>query len=510
MPLNRRELISGTAAAAGGIAIRRFASAPSVFAAASPAELAADPRRPRYHLLPPANWMNDPNGPIFRNGQYHMFYQYNPNGAYWGDMHWGHAVSPDMVHWRHLPVALAPTPGGPDAGGCFSGSALADGDQVAVLYTGVVWAPESEATSRNGVHSLRESQCLAIGTGKDLTTWTKVPAPVIAAPPAGLDVTGFRDPAPWRHGDAWYLEVGSGIRGQGGAVLLYRSTDLHHWEYLHLLAYGSVAGQAASDPVAAGDMWECPDFFPLGRKHVLIHSTQGKAFWQSGEFDPVALVFHAERGGILDYGAYYAPKSQLDGSGNRILWGWILETRPEAEYRAAGWAGVMSLPRLLTLDENGDLQIEPARQVESLRGKHQRLRLSGSDDADRRSLARMLVEDGCGEILCSFYRGADPLELALVAPQAGGPPWLTCRYDPSRPGEILIDGQPIALGGDANRPAELRIYLDGSVIECFVNRRGAVTRRFYAPGASAPAIAVRIAGSLVNLADLSMWELSPI
>ena len=69
--------------------------------------LAADPLRPQYHLLPAANWMNDPNGPIFWNGRYHMFYQYNPNGAFWGDMHWGHAISPDTVHWKHLPIALS-------------------------------------------------------------------------------------------------------------------------------------------------------------------------------------------------------------------------------------------------------------------------------------------------------------------------------------------------------------------------------------------------------------------
>ena len=82
--------------------------------------LAEDPLRPQFHLLPRANWMNDPNGPIYWNGQYHMFYQFNPDGAYWGNMHWGHAVSPDMVHWRHLAVALAPTPGSPDADGCFT------------------------------------------------------------------------------------------------------------------------------------------------------------------------------------------------------------------------------------------------------------------------------------------------------------------------------------------------------------------------------------------------------
>ncbi|MGB7355304.1 MAG: glycoside hydrolase family 32 protein, partial [Acidobacteriaceae bacterium] len=247
--LTRRQLLARTAALATTATLRI-----PLFAEVSEAQLANDPRRPQYHLLPARNWMNDPNGPIYWGGQYHMFFQYNPHAAVWGDMHWGHAVSPDMIHWRHLPVALAPTPGGPDAAGCFTGSALNDGARVAILYTGVVSAPENETTIRDGAHSLRESQCLAFSTG-DLTRWTKDSQAVIAVPPPGLAVTGFRDPAPWRQGDAWYCAIGSGIRGQGGAILLYRSADLRHWDYLHPLAQGSGSGQAAANPVDSGDMW---------------------------------------------------------------------------------------------------------------------------------------------------------------------------------------------------------------------------------------------------------------
>ena len=310
--------------------------------------------------------MIDPNGPIYWKGNYHMFYQYNPHGAYWGDMHWGHAVSPDMVHWRHLPVALAPTPGGPDAAGCFSGTSVIDGDRVAVVYTGIVSAPEREATIRDGVNSFKESQCLAFGSGKDLTTWTKVTEPVLATPPAGMDVSGFRDPSPWRQGEWWYMVVGSGVRGKGGAVLLYRSKDLRHWDYLHLLAQGTGNGKDVVNPVDSGDMWECPDFFPIGDKHVLIHSAEGKAFWQTGVLDREQFVFHPEQNGVLDYGTFYAPKTQSDERQRRILWGWISETRPLEAYRAAGWAGMMSLPRVLTLDENSSLRITVAPAMEEL------------------------------------------------------------------------------------------------------------------------------------------------
>jgi beta-fructofuranosidase len=510
MKVNRRQFISTGAAIAGAAAVSRFAHLKDVFAAASSADLAADPRRPQYHLLPAANWMNDPNGPIYRDGQYHMFYQYNPNGAYWGAMHWGHAVSPDMVHWRHLPVALAPTPGGPDAGGCFSGTALADGDRVVVIYTGVVPAPEKEATIRDGVHSLRESQCLAFGTGRDLTTWTKDPNPVIATPPPGLEVTGFRDPAPWREGDSWYMAVGSGIRGKGGAVLLYRSKDLRQWEYLHLLASGSGNGQQAANPVDSGDMWECPDFFRLGEKHVLIHSTGGKAYWQSGTFDKKALVFRPERGGVLDYGSFYAPKTQLDKSGQRILWGWIPETRPEAEYSAAGWAGMMSLPRVLTFDRNGELQIAVAPGVKELRGTEQRFQPSGNDDSDRRRIAAMQIAGAAGEIVCAFRQPGDSMEISLVSPQAGGRAWLTCRYDPSDPSHVLIDGNSLPAGPAAGTDLELRFFIDGSVIECFANGYGAVTKRFYYRGSSAPVMGLQVEGKLQNLSRVSVTAMNPI
>src|ERR1700752_4335100 len=158
-------------------------------------KLASDPLRPQYHLLPPHNWMNDPNGPIHFGGRYHMFHQYNPKGAVWGNMHWAHATSPDMIHWQHESIAIAPTPGGPDSDGVFSGSAVLDNRIPAVIYTGVASPPsDAEATLRDGVHSWRETQCLAVAQDNDLRTWKKLPAPVIAAPPPGLAVAGFRDP----------------------------------------------------------------------------------------------------------------------------------------------------------------------------------------------------------------------------------------------------------------------------------------------------------------------------
>src|SRR5258708_27947886 len=142
-------------------------------------KLAADPLRPQFHLLPEKNWMNDPNGPIFWNGMYHMFFQYNPGAAVWGDMHWAHAVSPDMIHWKHLPIALAPTPGSDDAHGCFTGSALDDRGTASIVYTGVKSSTLETATLRDGTHTFREVQCLATSADAQLRTWTKWKNPII-------------------------------------------------------------------------------------------------------------------------------------------------------------------------------------------------------------------------------------------------------------------------------------------------------------------------------------------
>src|SRR5579871_1584310 len=196
---------------------------------------ANDPHRPRYHFMPPANWMNDPNGPIYVDGRYHLFYQHNPRAAAWGDydnsvpaappppdvvwgsMHWGHAVSTDLVNWRHLPIALTPTPDGPDKNGCFSGCAVIHEGVPTLLYTGV--SPEC--------------QCLAV-SHDGLLTWQKdARNPVIAGPPAGWTRTDFRDPCVWQEGDEWLMLIGTGIKDVGGAALLYRSDDLIHWRYLH-------------------------------------------------------------------------------------------------------------------------------------------------------------------------------------------------------------------------------------------------------------------------------------
>lgn len=513
MIMFRRDFLAGLIGASAATSFSRVLwAAPGADAGTNELvkRLAHDPRRPQFHLLPPANWMNDPNAPIYWSGQYHMFYQYNPGGAYWGDMHWGHAISPDMIHWRHLPVALSPTPGGPDADGCFTGTAVVQDGRVLILYTGVRASSMDQATIKDSALPLRETQCLAIAKDPDLKTWTKSPAPVLDSAPQGLEVNGFRDPSPWKQGDWWFMVTACGIANEGGAVLLYRSKDLRSWGVPSILARRDRKGPARFDSFDPSEVWECPDFFKLGDWHVLIYSTAGKTYWQSGRFDEEKMTFQPEQAGILDYGTYYAAKTQLDKTGNRIIWGWINETRPLEEYKAAGWAGMMSLPRQLSLAADGSLRFVVAAEAERLRGRKQSLTVSSNVEEMRRQINSMHLEECCGEILCTIRRTAEPFELALSDSGENASPWFTLKYDPLHPDQVFVDSRPIPVHLSENENLEFHLYADGSVIESFVNCQIACTRRFYYPGSSTRTLQVKCSGNLACVESLSVWQLSPI
>lgn len=509
MTISRRALLTrlGALCAASSLSRPFFA----VAGASGPDELvpqsklAADPLRPQFHLLPARNWMNDPNGPIYWKGQYHMFFQYNPGAPVWGNMHWAHATSPDMIHWKHQPIALAPSPGAYDSEGCFSGSAVNDNGTATFLYTGVKSVPAGEATLRDGTHNFLEVQCLATSHDSALRKWVKLPAPVLL-PPAGMRLTGFRDPCLWRDGKVWYLGVGSGQPGLGGNVLLYRSSDLRHWEYLHVLASGKKNSRTTSDPVDSGEMWECPDFFALGKKHVLLYSTERKVYWQTGELDPNELVFHSQKQGLLDNGAFYAPKSQLDAKGRRILWGWIPETRPEAEFSAAGWAGCMSLPRELTLNEEGELKMQVLQRVQQLRGPELTLSATKADSRSLNSaLGKLKLSGATAEIdLRSQIR---PFQLNLTDGNANV---VSIDYDPARATQQLRIGKEFATVPAMSEPElQLRLFIDGSVIECMINGTTALTARTYV----APAGGLRFASPTPDsdsITTLNVWPIRPI
>jgi beta-fructofuranosidase len=499
MKQNRRTFLKSVGiGTASGLLLTRSRSA---LASTDATQIAHDPLRPEYHLLPQHNWMNDPNGPIWWKGQYHLFYQLNPHAAVWGDMHWGHAISPDMIHWHHQPIALAPTPGGADSEGCFSGSAVVFDGKPTFIYTGVQNAPPAETTIRDGNDKLRETQLLAIAEDDDLLHWKKLATPIIATPPQGIYVTGFRDPCLWQEGDEWYLGIGSGERTIGGCVLLYRSHDLRHWEYLHKLVQGKPNGKVAVNPCDSGEMWECPDFFTVNGRHCLFYSTEDKVLWTTGEYDAVHHRYIPVRNGVLDQGsAYYAPKSFLAPDGRRILWGWIRETRPESQFAAAGWSGAMSLPRVLTVDQYGELEMNPAVEVEKLRGAEETSTLqTGASHKQTMTTLRREIQISLGETQPEFSvrllkQNKTVWELDVDVPAN----LVTCA-------NITFALPPQLKPDDA-----IRIFIDGSVIESFVAGREALTSRVYdlAPGSTELQIEL-VKGQNLKLTQWPLQAISP-
>lgn len=466
-------------------------------------KLANDRQRPQYHLLPAHNWMNDPNGPIFYRGKYHMFHQYNPQSAVWGNMNWAHATSPDLIHWTHEPIAMSPTPGGYDRDGVFSGSAVLNHGKPTMIYTGVAPpATDAEATLRDGNHTWRETQLLAVAEDDDLRIWKKLTEPVIASPPAGLAVTGFRDPCLWREGDAWMLTLGSGVKDKGGMILLYTSPDLRHWTYLHPLIEGAAPDKNAINPVDSGDMWECPDFFPLENKHVLLISTMGKVLWKVGTY--ANQRFTPEKEGVVDWGAYYAAKTQLDKDGNRILWGWIPEKRSDRELLAAGWAGVMSLPRALSLNASNELQTEVISSTKVLRGTHSSY--ASSHGSVTRNLEKLRIHDLAAEIKIELFLTAGDLTLRLKAEDGKDFATVSC-FQEKGSRQLRVNSITAPLPGAAGLPIRLHLFLDGSVLEVFANDTTAITARIYEP-VSGP-LQLKLEGR-VNLLSCDLWQMEPI
>jgi beta-fructofuranosidase len=375
-------------------------------------------------------------------------------------------------------------------------------------------APPDQVTLRDGNDKLRESQMLATAEDDGLLRWKKLEQPVIPTPPPGMKVTGFRDPCPWHEGDItgvpgdrssslgsswWYCGVGSGERVTGGFVLLYRSRDLRTWEYLHKLAEGKPNGKQAANPCDSGEMWECPDFFTVNKRTCLFYSTEGKVIWATGDYDRSALRFTPRRDGVLDYGAYYAPKSFVAPDGRRILWGWIREMRPDAELKAAGWAGCMSLPRVLTIGAQGQLEMNPAHEVESLRGARDEVVVSAAAPF-RRKLSELAIELHVpGNILVA----ATTTVRLLVEEQAAWELAIDTAAKEVRCGETKfpLPGLPWP------QPA-LRMFLDGSVIECFIGGREALTSRVYTLKPNATELEITTTGAKAVRGDV--WGMRAI
>jgi beta-fructofuranosidase len=487
--------------------------------------LLGDKHRPQYHLSPPTHWMNEPHAPIYYNGQYHLFYQHNPQGPFFHQLHWGHWVSDDLVHWRDLPIALAPERDAVDPDGVWSGSAAYDEHGMPALF----FTAGNFAKQPNQSVGLARSTYKADGDN-DLVNWVKHPKPVIEQP-QGLGLTiDFRDPYVWQEGDTWYLIIGTGFEASGGAALAYTSKDLASWTYRGIFFQADRTRYPELGPI-----WELPVLLPLGtnsageEKHLFLVSPVGpgadvEVFYWIGKRDLESCTFvpdHDEPR-LIDVGdfKFTGPSGMVDPrTGRSIVFTIAQGDRTARLEYLSGWAHNGGLPMNVYLREDGRLGIEPIEELRTLREE----RMVSLVDMPLEE-ANALLTDVCGDQL-EIIAEMEPVD----AKRAG----LQVRRTPDGAEETLLyyDWENGLLAVDRNKTTQspdercrgiqggrleldgerlrMHVYIDRSLIEVYVSGLKSLTTRAYPSRDDALGIRLWSDGRL-HVKSLEVWRLRSI
>ncbi|MGX1192408.1 glycoside hydrolase family 32 protein [Metabacillus sp. SLBN-84] len=473
--------------------------------------------RPQFHFSPKEKWMNDPNGMVYFKGEYHLFYQYHPYSTVWGPMHWGHAVSRDLIHWEHLPVALYPD----EHGAIFSGSAVVDWENSTGFFDdepGLVAVYTSHDTYP-GTDRARQRQCLAYSSDNG-RTWSKYSGNPVLADESKTD---YRDPKVFWHMDTqrWIM-----ILATGQSATIYKSENLIDWQFASAFAEGSHAG-----------FWECPDLFPLPagegkEKWVMLvslgdtgdYSEGSRTQYFIGEFDGETFVNDREKDGVLwlDHGRdNYAGVSFSDLPDRRIYMGWMSNWRYANQVPTGEWRGAMTFPRELSLSAGRDglhLIQKPVPEIQDLRkaGKTCHHLFVSADNQAVIPLKGSLMELN----LEAEFEGNAGLELMIIHSETER---TVIRYDPQS--EILsadrthsgesdfsasfpaVQNAPLKM---KNRSIRLKLLLDASSIEVFGNDgECAITFLIFSQHEEG-VLQVASKGGTVHVKSLDVHELSSI
>lgn len=410
-----------------------------------------DPAFPRLHPRPAKGWTNDPNGLSHAAGRYHVFFQYNPDSARHHRICWGHLSSADLVRWVEEPVALRPQPGGPDRLGCWTGVVTDDGGVPTAVYSGV----DSE-----GGHS----RVVLARAVDGLTTWSQERR-IAADVPPDPQVTAVRDPLIFHFRGRRFALQGAGLASGHAAVLLYSVDDLYSWRYEGIWF-------SSEDPLAAehlpAEIWECPQLVRVpdssGAETWLLmaslwlaaddHEHPGGVGYLLGSLSPGAAglpVFTPASGGRADRGPeFYAPQV-LALPDRALLWGWSSEVedtadrpgRSQEETDHAGWAGILTFPRQLSV-HGGALAVEPVAELLAYRGGRLHRGAAGTVALPRQAEARVTGGEGSLRLLLHSVGSRRAVFTDTVA------------------------------GGD-----ELRIFIDASIVEIYRHGSVATTLRAY-------------------------------
>ncbi|MEM7131099.1 MAG: glycoside hydrolase family 32 protein [Chloroflexota bacterium] len=492
-----------------------------------------DPHRPIYHYVNPEAMLNDPNGLCFWQGRWHLFYQaYPPEDT---RQHWGHAVSDDLIHWRDLPYAIYPNP----ERCCFSGTALAEDDRVIAIY-----------------HGTMVGNMVATSSDPLLLNWEKVGNRAVIPfpePRESAEYTVF-DPCIWKKDGVYYsLSGGTLPNGPAGkqirANFLLRSEDLEHWEYLHPFIEDD-------QYTIVGDDGACPYFWPIRQKdgtdkHILLffsHMSGGQ--YLLGDYDTVRDKFVVTDGGLFNFGpstpsGVHAPSAAPNPDGSVTV---IFNMNPGKP--TEDWNQIMTLPRRLTLDENGELRQEPDGDIESLRYAHKSVgntRLPANQEVVLDSIegnamelkmeldpkdAQMLEIN----VLCSpnkeeftrisyykhrgfrrRFRVPNATALNANSDQLRNRPirhesliTLDNTYSSTLPDVRSRAPETAPVHIEDDELLQLRIFIDRSVVEVFVNGKQCVSERVYPGREDSLGVSLRAQGADAELKSLDAWQMKNI
>jgi len=490
-------------------------------------KLLNDEYRPVYHFVIPEGIAHpfDPNGAIYWQNRYHLFYIFQtvkPLPYYRGDA-WAHISSHDLVHWRFHPTALKPDDESPERA-IYSGNAFIDKEGVpTVMY-----------------HGLGAGNCIARADDEDnLDDWEKHEAnPVIPHPEYVLDNDDAEyrailddypdygehdvwDPHAWLEGDTYYAISGDNGLWPGKKAALYKSDNLKDWQLVGDFFHHG-------DEKVRGRL-DCPDFFKLGDKYVLFYLRHGLEY-MIGEFKNEQ--FYPEKQGTLTWlnGMGYAPESLVDDKGRRIMWAALNDSRTrwgglEEFITQHGWCGAMTLPRVLSLDKNKNLKIQPVKELESLRYGHfqkRDLKIDNGSVSIGEFLGRALELD-----LTMVPKGAQSFGIK-VCYEPDGAEQTVIWYDVGKQ-KVYVDLSRTSLDPRLMKnfyedhgllqeadlklkdgePLHLRIFIDSSVLEVFVNSRLCLTHRIYPMLEDSEGIELFSKGGAVEVPVFNGWKMHP-
>ena len=448
--------------------------------------------RPQYHFLPEKNWMNDPNATIFFNGEFHLFYQYNPTDWHWGSLHYGHAVSKDLLHWDHMPIAMRPDYERGETM-CYSGCSYIHDGHIELLYTSV-------GTEKRGQHSGSEQW---VATTKDEVLWKQIPEnPVITnfEVPEGITLTEWRDPFVFKwEGDIFCLVAGV-VNETYSAIHLYRTDDYRKWTYVSEFFRNS----------CKNEVMECPNLVVFGDKVLLIHSIWDIRVlkWFVGEIDE-NMQLKVLNQGAVDYGDFFASQIAFSPDGRAIMFGWLREDPRRGLLTDGEWAGTQAIPRVVSVNEKNEMVLERLPEFVSLRGHEETVLLrdfSGRQDFVTSSVTAEIEADIISEDVFSirFLSDSEEKEFTqiIINPREG-----TCLATMEESSLLkIVDKRPI-LGYFENKGKETRIdiLIDCSVAEVFINGRACMTLRIY-PTLEGSGMSLLTSGKIES-AKISIYEI---